>query len=197
MRTLTTRTSGGGQYDFANGWHTVTIKAAKYGDWNGNKFLEMAFQDYPDTFTLRVYAKNSANGEEFAIGNVFRFANAGIEEVMNDGGADSKVLKINDAPDVLTGHQLNILFFKDGEYTRAYSSIAPTEFSNAAESFSTSDVDYWKGRAERRFSEYHDNVTLVDTKVHTNGTTKVTDSAKRQLEETPVPVPAGDDDLPF
>ena len=113
MRTLTTRTSGGGQYDFANGWHTVTIKAAKYGDWNGNKFLEMAFQDYPDTFTLRVYAKNSANGEEFAIGNVFRFANAGITDGL-DGPDGNIIVKIDDDTSHLKGKQLNICFHKDG-----------------------------------------------------------------------------------
>ena len=35
-----------------------------------SKFLEIGFKDYPDNFTLRIYAKVGKDGEEFVIGNV-------------------------------------------------------------------------------------------------------------------------------
>ena len=53
-----------------------------------------------------------------------------------------------------------------------------------------SDVDYWKGRAERRFADYNNGTN------HTNGTPLVTDSAKRQLESAGITT-SNDEDLPF
>ena len=179
MRTLTVKQGGS---NWATGWHTLTISKAKYGNYNESKFLELGFSDYPENFTLRIYAKVGKDGEEFAIGNVFRFANAGIEEVMDDGGSDSKVFKINDEPGELEGHEINVLFFKDGEYTRAYSSIAPTIFKNLAEEFTQSDVDYWKGRAERRFNEYSTGDMTTETPDvaphHRNGTVESTNKTE-------------------
>ena len=153
MRTLTVRKGSGTNY--STGWHTLTISNAKYGDWEGNKFLNLTFKDYPENFNLRLYAKIGTNGEEFVIGNLFRFANAGIEEVLDDGSVDTTVVKINDDPHNLVGKEINVLFFKKGEYTEIYSSIAPTVFKNAAEAFTEDDVQYWKGKAEKRFANYN------------------------------------------
>ena len=101
---------------------------------------------------------------------------------MDDGGSDSKVFKINDEPGELEGHEINVLFFKDGEYTRAYSSIAPTIFKNLAEEFTQSDVDYWKGRAERRFNEYSTGDMTTETPDvaphHRNGTVESTNKTE-------------------
>jgi len=183
-RTLTVRTGGGGGHSWESGWHELTIDHAKYGDWQGNKFLELTFEDYPKNFTLRLYAKIGTNGEEFVIGNIFRFANAGIEEVLDDGSEDTTVIKINDDPENLTGKKLNVLFYKKGEYTEAYSSVAPTEFSNAAESFNLSDIQYWKGRAEKRFSEYNPQGLSKDD---TNGVMKVTSEGTLEKDTEDVP----------
>ena len=154
-RTLSIKHGSRGAGDWASGWHLVTIHSAKYGDWEGNKFLNLTFKDYPENFNLRLYAKIGTNGEEFVIGNLFRFANAGIEEVLDDGSVDTTVVKINDDPHNLVGKEINVLFFKKGEYTEIYSSIAPTVFKNAAESFTEDDVQYWKGKAEKRFALYN------------------------------------------
>ena len=54
----------------------------------------------------------------------------------------------------MVGTKLNILFYKDGEYTRAYSSVAPTVFTNAMDTFTDNDVAYWKQKAETRFNNY-------------------------------------------
>ena len=150
MRTLTVKQGGS---IWSTGWHTLTVSTAKYGDYSGSKFLELGFKDYPDNFTLRIYAKVGKDGEEFAIGNVFRYANAGITEVLEGTGGD-KVVKLDDSTEQLVGKQLNIFFYKDGEYTRAYSSVAPTVFENAIDTFTDKDVEFWKQKAETRFQNY-------------------------------------------
>ena len=68
-RTLSIKHGSRGTGDWASGWHLVTIHSAKYSDWEGNKFLNLTFKDYPENFNLRLYAKIGTNGEEFVIGN--------------------------------------------------------------------------------------------------------------------------------
>ena len=46
MRTLTVRKGTGTNY--ATGWHTLTISNAKYGDYNGAKFMDVWFDNYPE-----------------------------------------------------------------------------------------------------------------------------------------------------
>ena len=161
MRTLTVKQ---GSSNWATGWHELTVSTAKYGTYNDSKFLEIGFEGYPDNFTLRIYAKMGRDGEEFAIGNVFRFANAGIQEVLEGTGGD-RVVKLDDSAEQMVGKNLNIFFYKDGEYTRAYSSVAPTVFENGIDTFTQSDVDFWKSKAETRFNDY----TPGNGTVSTNG----------------------------
>ena len=150
MRTLTIKQGGS---NWSTGWHTLTVSTAKYGTYNDSKFIELGFADYPENFTLRIYAKKGRDGEEFAIGYVFRFANAGITEVLEGTGGD-KVVKIDDSATEMVGKDLNIFFYKDGDYTRAYSSVAPTVFENTIDIFTETDVEFWKGKAETRFQNY-------------------------------------------
>ena len=161
MRTLTVKQ---GSSNWATGWHELTVSTAKYGTYNDSKFLELGFEGYPDNFTLRIYAKMGRDGEEFAIGNVFRFANAGIQEVLEGTGGD-RVVKLDDSAEQMVGKNLNIFFYKDGEYTRAYSSVAPTVFENGIDTITQSDVDFWKSKAETRFNDY----TPGNGTVSTNG----------------------------
>jgi len=187
MRTLTVKQGGS---SWGTGWHTLTVSTAKYGTYNESKFLELGFKDYPDNFTLRIYAKIGRDGEEFAIGNVYRFANAGITEVLEGTGGD-KVAKIDDSAEQMVGRQLNILFYKDGDYTRAYSSVAPTVFENSIDTFTEKDVEFWKGKAETRFHNYTPGQGTVNT---TNGT--VTDSVGVPVERTTKPV-TDTEEIPF
>tara|TARA_Y100000593_G_C4171728_1_gene267377 strand:- start:218 stop:727 length:510 start_codon:yes stop_codon:yes gene_type:complete len=152
MRTLTIK-SGGGGGNFTDGWNTAEISNAKYGEWEGNKYLDIFFKDFPETLNMRVYSKKGKTGEEFAIGRVFRFANAGLTESL-EGDDGTKVVKIDDSPEQLTGKNLNVFLFKDGEYFRILSQPAPTEFSNVVESFKDNDVSYWKGKAEKYYNDY-------------------------------------------
>ena len=175
MRTLTVKKGGGTNY--STGWHTLTISNAKYGDYDGTKFLEVYFDGYPEHFSMRVYEKMGKDGEEFAIGQVFRFANAGITDGL-DGPDGNVVVKIDDDPKHLRGKEVNIFFHKDGEYTRALKQVAPTEFKNIIEEFNAADVEYWKGRAETYFTDYVQNKT--------NGTAHTTTSTQ---ESTTADIP--------
>ncbi len=167
MRTLTVKKGGGS--DYATGWHTLTISDAKYGDWEGKKFLDVWFSGYPENFTMRVYEKKNKDGEEFAIGQVFRFANAGITDGL-DGPDGNVVVKIDDDVSNLKGHQLNVYFYKEGEFSRALKQVAPTTFENIIETFNDNDVEYWKSRAEQYYVDYvRDSAGSVTTS--TNGTT--------------------------
>jgi hypothetical protein len=180
MRTLTVKQNSGGNW--GAGWHELTVSTAKYGDYNGSKFLELGFKDYPDNFTLRIYAKKGKDGEEFAIGNVFRYANAGITEVLEGTGGD-KVVKLDDSAENMVDKTLNIFFYKDGEYTRAYSSVAPTVFENAIDKFTEKDVEFWKSKAETRFNNY------TPGSASTNGTAVESNGVAAQ--------PTSDAELPF
>ena len=151
-RTLTVRKSTGGS-KFSEGWHTAIVSTAKYGDWNDAKFLDVCFEGYSEKMNMRVYAKEGKNGEEFAIGNVFRFANAGISDGLE--GADGNItIKLDDSAEALIGKEMNIFLYKDGDYSRVLPQIAPVKFKNIVEEFGDNDVLYWKGRAETFFDKY-------------------------------------------
>ena len=110
-RTLTIKT-GGTSVSYEPGWHTCTISKAKYGEYNDSKFIDIWFDGYNDYFKLRVYAKTNKNGEEFAIGQIFRFANAGISDAL-EGADGNTVIKMDDSAENLKGKQLTVFFYKD------------------------------------------------------------------------------------
>ena len=151
VRTLTVKTGGGSS--FSTGWHTKTIEKAEYGDYNDSKYIDVWFEDYPPSLNMRVYAKENANGEEFAIGNLFRYANAGISSAL-EGQNNTKVVKLDDSVEQLIGKNLNVYVHKDGKYSRVLNQCAPTEFQNVVETFTADDVQYWKDRAVKYFEEY-------------------------------------------
>ena len=179
MRTLTVKKNSG---NWATGWHELTVSSSKYGTLNGGQFLEIGFVGYPENFTLRIYAKKGTSGEEFAIGNTFRYANAGIMEGL-EGDDGNKVIKIDDAAESMIGNKLNIFFYKDGEYTRCYSSVAPTVFKNAIDDFTEDDVNFHKKKAEDRFKNYTPKGSgSTDTIVSDTTTTpEVTDEVEATL----------------
>ena len=150
-RTITIKKGGGSIY--SPGWHDLTISKAKYNDYQGTKCIDIWFEGYPDNFNARVYAKNGKNGEEFAIGQVYRFANAGITGSL-EGPDKTMMIKIDDSAEALTGCKLNGYFYKDGEYSRCLKQFAPTVFKNDVEEFNMNDVIYWKSKAEKYYQEY-------------------------------------------
>ena len=151
MRTLTVKKNSGSQYK--PGWHEISISKANYGEFQGNKFIDIYFEGYPENINLRVYSKNGQDGEEFAIGRVFRFANAGIKSISKSSDGDSLV-QIDDSPKELIGTKLNVYFYKKGQYSSVLTNVAPTVFKNDLEEFNEEDVKYWKSKAISYYEQY-------------------------------------------
>ena len=150
-RTLTIKSGGDGRW--SPGWHEVVVSDAKYGTYKDSKYIDVWFEGYNDNFNLRMYAKIGKDGEEFAIGQLFRFANAGITEGL-EGADGTTIVKLNDDASELVGKSLNVFLYKNGKYSRVLTNVAPTVFKNVVESFEEKDIDYWKGRAEKYFADY-------------------------------------------
>ena len=150
-RTLTLNNKGSGNW--AEGWHTLKINNAKYGTWGETKYVDTWFEGYPENFNMRVYSKIGQNGEEFAIGNLYRFANAGITDALESAEGET-VIKMDDSAEALVGSTVNVYFYKDGKFSRILSQVAPTVFKNIVEEFTDKDVEYFKNRAEASFQKY-------------------------------------------
>ena len=161
MRTLTIRK--GGEGSFHQGWNTAVIQKAEYGTYNGTRFIDVWFDGFPESLNMRIYEARNKEGEEFAVGQLFRFANAGIIEGLQ-GPDGNTIVKLSDEPDNLKGRPLNIYLYKEGQYSRVLKQPAPTVFDNAVDSFSEDDVVFWQKKAE---SYYHKFVL----KNNTNGIT--------------------------
>ena len=146
-----TVTVGSGGSDYDAGWKQLTIKNAKYDNYNGNKFIDIWFDDYPDNMNARVYETiNKTTHEEFRISNWFRFANAGIQEVI-DNGSKHPVVTYDDAAANLNGMTINVLFHKDpkdDKYTRIWREPAPVVMETDKLSYTEKNVAFWKNRAE-------------------------------------------------
>ena len=150
-RTFTLPKKGSGNW--SEGWHTLTISKAEYGDWEDTKYIDLWFEGYPENFNMRVYAKIGKDGEEFAIGSLYRFANAGITDALKSAEGET-ILKIDDSAEALTGKTVNVMFYKDGKFTRPLTKVAPVPFKNIVEEFTEKDVTYFKGVAEKFFSKW-------------------------------------------
>ena len=120
-------------------------------------FIDVWFKEYEDVpkLSLRVWAKKGESGEEFAIGRLFRFANAGITQVSKSDEGDA-ILTIDDSPSQLLGKKVNVFFYKreDNGYTEILANVAPTTFKNDIDSFSEDDVKFWKRSAEKYYNNY-------------------------------------------
>ena len=147
---------GGSSGNFEPGWKLVKTNKASYGELdNGAKFIDVWFDEYPATFNLRMYAKTNKAGEEFAIANLFRFANAGINEVVDSANKNEVIVKIDDTATNLIGSEFWIYLYKNEEgYSRVLQRIAPSEFEGSLDTFTEKDVNYWKTRAEQYFTEW-------------------------------------------
>ena len=202
MKTMTIRKNSGSKV--SPGWRTVTINKATYDTYNGDKVLDLWFDDLPENMNARVYAKLGNNGEEFVIAQVFRFANAGLTESLTSANGDM-VVQFDDTADNLVGHTINAFLHKDPKntkYNRVLRQFAPTVFENQVESFTESDVEYWKGRAEDYYNQWI---------LKTNGTTNGFVQAETHHEEETLPLAAqggpadttvkhtatADEDIPF
>ena len=125
--------------DLPTGWNTMTISNATDGEYNGTRFIDLHFQGLPDTVKCRVWsAKNAETGEDFGIGNLFYYANAGLT-------VDGEEVTIDDNVRHLKGKMINVLFYtNDNGYTDAAQRVVPI----VREGFSESYVAKLKVKAE-------------------------------------------------
>ena len=170
-RTFTLPKKGNGLWN--EGWHTVTITKAEYGTLeNDSKYIDVWFDGYPDNFNMRIYAKIGKDGEEFAIANLFRFANAGITDALQSATGET-VVKLNDEVEELTGKTINTYFYKNGKFTRILPQVAPVAFKNIVEEFTDKDIKYFKSKAESFFSKWVE--PKLKDEPHEEATTETSD----------------------
>jgi len=158
MATRTMTVKSGGRIE--PGWHEVTIKKATFEtNDNDSTYLDVWFIELPETLNMRVYEAFDKAGNEFAVGSVFRFANAGITTVL-DGPNGEKSVTIDDNPNGLRDHKLNIYLYpdpKNPKYSRVLKQPAPTVFKNDVETFTETDVKYWMDRSEDYYEKWVKN----------------------------------------
>lgn len=161
--TIRTMTVGSGtSADFSNGWKELIISKAKYGDYNGKRYLDINFEGYPDNFNCRVYeAVNKKTKEEFRISNWFRFTQTGIQEVL-DNGEGKPIITYDDDASLLAGMPVNVYFYKEDEYARVWREPAPIVGQGEHLTFTEKDVAYWKRSAEgglKRWNQQNGTIT--------------------------------------
>ena len=160
MAIKTMSASSGGGSKFAEGWHEVQISKATYGTYEANdgskRYLDIWFEDYPDNMNLRVYeAFNKETKHEFAIENIFRYANAGIVSKLEDPTGKNPLLQYDDDEKGLVGKLINIFMYKEtktGEgYSRILNRIAPVAQVGEHLSYTDKDVTGIKASCEKSY----------------------------------------------
>ena len=178
--------SGTGQYNV--GWHDLLISKAEYGAWKSpdgtsKKYIDLWFDGYSDNMNLRMYEViNKESGEEFKIANLFRYANAGILEVLQDPTGKRPIIQYDDEADHLVGKHINAYFYKEQktgkEYSRIFDTVAPVEQEGEHVSWTADQVASLKTSAEKNYRRVHEGIRTTDgtllesTPIVRNNTTK-------------------------
>ena len=164
--------SGTGLYNA--GWHELTISSAAYDTYKSpdgkvKRYVDLNFEGYPDNMNLRIYeAKNRETDVEFKIANLFRYACAGIIDVLNDPTGKKPVIQYDDEAVNLVGTRINAFFHKveanDGnEYSRIFDTIAPVEQETEHLSWTADQVTRLKHAAEKNFTRVKGTKTDTNT----------------------------------
>ena len=185
VKTMTQHTSTG---LFDAGWHELVISSAAYDTWTGpddkvKRYINLHFEGY-DNMDLRIYeAKNRETGVEFKVANLFRYACAGIIDVLNDPTGKNPVIQYDDEAENLVGTRINVFFYKeegnDGkQYSRPFDTVAPVEQETKYVSWTADEVVKLKASAEKNFVRVKGG-TVDHTNHHT--TTKATTTSDAEL----------------
>jgi len=92
---------------FGEGWKQVTISTAKRGDYNGSGFIDLWFDNYPETLKCRVWEARGQDGQEFSVSNMVRSCNPDVLE-SSEGEDGKKIASLDDSPASLKGRIENI-----------------------------------------------------------------------------------------
>ena len=135
---------------FGEGWKTVTISEAKRGDFNGSGFIDLWFDDYPETLKCRVWEAKDKEGKEFSISNMIRSSNPTVldDHTSEDG---KKIASLDDSPPSLKGKRLQVLFYKNEHgYAEVCQKVAPAEpFENVIDTYTEDRITNIKTSAEK------------------------------------------------
>ena len=160
IRTMTVGSGTGADYSI--GWKDMLISKAEYGNYNGKKYLDIWFEDYPDNFNCRVYETiNTKTKEEFRISSWFRFSQSGIQEVLDDG-TSKPIITYDDDASLLSGMPINVYVYKrysekdDKSYGKPWSEAAPIAGEGEHLTFTEKDVEYWKRNAENGLKRWEE-----------------------------------------
>ena len=160
IRTMSTNSGTGADYSI--GWKELVIKKATYGDYNGKKYLDIWFEDYPDNKNCRTYETiNKKTKEEFRISNWFRFSHTGIQEVL-DNGNGKPIITYDDDASLLAGMPINVYFYDkysekdDRNYAQIWREPAPIVGEGEHLTFTDKDVAYWKKSAENGLKKWNE-----------------------------------------
>ena len=169
---LTVTKKEGGGYD--EGWKTVTISNAKRGDFNGSKFIDLWFENYPETLKCRVWEARSGEGEEFQVANMVRYSNPDILDEMDKDGTTAASL--DDSPAGLKGKSLQVLFYKkENGYSEVAQKVAPAKpFQNIVDNFDETRIQRIKDAAEK----------YINNRKQANGVAS-TDTTETSTDEVP------------
>ena len=178
--------SGTGQYNV--GWHDLLITKAEYGVWKSpdgtsKRYIDLWFDGYSDNMNLRMYEViNKESGEEFKIANLFRYANAGILEVLQDPTGKRPIIQYDDEAHHLVGKRIHAYFYKEqktgNEYSRIFDTVAPVEQEGEHVSWTADQVASLKTSAEKNYRRVHEGIRTTDgtllesTPIVRNNTTK-------------------------
>ena len=173
--------TGTGQFNV--GWHDLTISKAEYGSWKtpdgkDKRYVDLWFDGYSDNMNLRMYeVVNKETGEEFKIANLFRYANAGIIETLNDPTGKKPIIQYDDDAANLVGKRIHTYFYKE----QKTGTVAPVEQEGEHISWTADQVASLKASAEKNFNRLHDDTHT------TNGTLKGTPVTHKtsNLEDVP------------
>ena len=176
------KNTGTGQYNA--GWHELTISKATDSIWNKKRIIDLNFKDYPDHMHHRVFeTHNKTSGDEFKIANLFRFACAGIIDVLNDPTGKNPVIQYDDEVTNLVGTRVNVLFVKetsttDGkEYSETFD-LVPVVQKTEHITYTEDDVASLKKSVERQHSKRIATTTNGVGTVTLDTTTNVTGDAE-------------------
>ena len=151
----------GGNSVFSEGWHETSVRKAEYGIYNApngdsKRYLDIWFEDYPDNMILRVYETfNKETKHEFAVENIFRYANAGIVAKLDDPSGKKPLLQYDDDEKGLIGKQVNIYIYKETKtgngYSRILDRIAPVAQVGEHLTYTQKDVEGIKKSCEKAY----------------------------------------------
>lgn len=144
MAVITVKKNSGNFADYSVGWKSLEIESAEKGayDNGGTKYMDVFFKGYPENCNLRLHEKhNKKTKEEFNITRAFRYANAGIKEVVESTG-DYRV-EIDVEPKHLVGKSLTCYFYKNKKgYSDISDNVLPgVPFKNDIEDWTQAQID--------------------------------------------------------